>query len=75
MQLYSSTTDYITHNIAPGLGDVELTNDQALEIAQTMTEWHNEYDADGNILLGKSGLVERTDLDFWDVVAEVIGIK
>lgn len=62
MTTYTSTQDYITQNITPGLGDITLTEDQALEIAQTMTEWNE----DGQ-------LVERQDIEFWDVVADVIG--
>ena len=61
---YTSTQDYIEQNIAPGLGDVSLTDDQALEVAHAMTEW-----ADGEVL------VERQDVDFWDVVADVLGDK
>ncbi|MDY5785856.1 hypothetical protein [Corynebacterium sp.] len=63
MRTYTTTEDYITENITPGLGDVELTHEQALTIAQEMTEWNDEAGA----------LVERTDRDFWDVVAEVLG--
>ena len=62
MTTYTTTQDYIDQNIAPGLGDVTLTDDQALEVAQTMTE-SNE---DGQ-------LVERRDVEFWDVVADVLG--
>lgn len=61
MNTYTTTQDYIEQNITPGLGDIELTNDQALDIAQIMTEWNE----DGQ-------LVERQDIDFWDAVAEVI---
>lgn len=62
MRTYATATDYITQNIAPGLGDVELTHDQAMHVARRMTHW----DENGN-------LVERTDRDFWDVVADVLG--
>lgn len=61
MTTYTTTQDYITQNITPGLGDVELTDEQAQEVASRMTEWQD----------GK--LVERTDIDFWDVVADVLG--
>ena len=37
------------------------------EIARDMTEWHDEKDANGNILLNASGLVERDDADFWEI--------
>ena len=62
MTTYATTQDYITENITPGLGDVELTNEQAQEVAQRMTEW-NEH----------GQLVEREGVDFWDVVADVLG--
>lgn len=62
MTTYTTTQDYITQNIATGLGDVEITEEQALEIAQAMTEWNE----DGQ-------LIERQDADFWAVVADVLG--
>ena len=62
MTTYTTVDEYIEHNITPGLGDVELTRDQALEIAHRMTE----RTATGE-------LVERDDIDLWDVVAEVLG--
>lgn len=62
MTTYTTTQDYIDQNITPGLGDIELTNDQALEVAQAMTEWNE----DGQ-------LTEREDVNFWDVVADVLG--
>ena len=61
MTTYTTTQDYITQNIDTGLGDITLTDEQAQEIASRMTEWKD----------GK--LVERTDVDFWDVVAGVLG--
>lgn len=62
MTTYTTTQDYIDQNIATGLGDVEITEEQALEIAQAMTEWSE----DGQ-------LIERQDADFWAVVADVLG--
>lgn len=62
MTTYTTTQDYIEQNITPGLGDVELTDEQALEVAQRMTK----RTASGE-------LVERDDIDFWDVVADVLG--
>lgn len=59
---FATTQDYIEQNIAPGLGDIDLTNDQALEVAQRMTEWNNNGE-----------LTEREDVDLWDVVADVTG--
>lgn len=61
MTAYATTQDYIDQNIAPGLGDVTITDDQALTIAQEMTEWQDGV------------LVERGDRDFWSVVADVLG--
>lgn len=60
MTTYTTVDEYIEHNITPGLG-VELTRDQALEVAHRMTKWNNGQ------------LVEREDLDFWAVVADVLG--
>lgn len=64
MKTYATTADYIAENIAPGLGDVQLTHGQAVEVAQRMTE----YNDDGQ-------LVECDDEEFWDVVADVLGDK
>lgn len=61
MTTYTTANDYIAHNIATGLGDIDLTAEQAGEIADTMLDWR-----DGQ-------LVERDDIDFWDVVAQVLG--
>lgn len=60
---YATIADYITENIAPGIG-VELTDEQATEVAQRMTKWTVTRE-----------LVERDDVDFWDVVADVLGDK
>lgn len=62
MTTYTNTQEYIEQNLAPGLGDIELTQEQALEVAQAMTEWDDS-----------GRLVERQDMDFWDVVAKVLG--
>lgn len=62
MNTYTTTQDYIDQNIATGLGDIALTDEQALGVAQEMTEWNE----DGQ-------LVEREDADFWTVVADVLG--
>lgn len=61
MATYATTADYIEQNITPGLGDVELTNDQAQEVAHRMTEWNNGQ------------LEEREGMDFWDAIADVRG--
>lgn len=62
MRTYTTTQDYIDQNITTGLGDVELTDEQALQVAQSMTEWNEE-----------GQLVEREDADFWEVVATILG--
>ncbi len=62
MNTYTTTNDYIEQNITPGLGDVELTAEQALEVAQRMTKW-----------TAAGELVERDDVDFWQTVADVLG--
>lgn len=61
MTTYTTVDEYIEHNITPGLG-VELTRDQALEIAHRMTKWTVTRE-----------LVERDDVDFWETVADVLG--
>lgn len=71
--IYETAADYITENITPGLGDVELTNEQAQEVADKMLIHFGMADTAGHTTA--SGLVENPDLDFWDVVAEVIGDK
>ena len=77
MSFYTSTQDYIEKNIAPGLGDVELTDEQALEVAQRMTCYgpgYEEIECEGGVRYNYfSALYERTDRDFWDVVATVLG--
>lgn len=70
MQTYSSAYSYEEAVVIPALGD-EAGNYDTLAIAQEMLEWLTvpaatkpEWgDAD------KSGMVERTDVDFWEVAA------
>lgn len=64
MRTYTTATEYIEQHIAPGLGDVEITNEQASEIAQRMTDYNKE-----------GQLIEREDMNFWDVVADVLDDK
>lgn len=61
---YTTVEDYIEQNITPGLGDMEVTDEQALGIAQRMTEWNDE-----------GQLVECENVDFWYAVADVLGDK
>lgn len=70
MTTYATTQDYIDQNIATGLGDITLTDEQALEVAQEMTEWVEGSVSGYSYTPG--GLVEREDRNFWDVVAEVL---
>lgn len=69
MTIYTSTTDYITAVVSPALTDCDGEYDHEA-IAAAMTEWREEKNANGEILLDKSGLVEREDVDFWEIVAE-----
>lgn len=76
MRVYTTIDDYITENIAPGLGDVKLTDDQAQEVARRMTDFHDTYEVaqeDGSTATLRNVYTEREDLDFWDVVADVLG--
>lgn len=73
---FATTQDYIEQNIAPGLGDIDLTNDQALEVAQRMTDFHETYEVtqeDGLTATLRNVYTEREDVDLWDVVADVTG--
>lgn len=73
LELYTTIDDYIA-TFGYDLGEgVVLTREQALEIADEMCEWHEERDEDGNIVLNHCGYVERDDVEFWDVVARVLG--
>lgn len=69
MTIYTSTTDYITAVVSPALTNCDGDYDHEA-IAAAMTEWHEEKNTNGEILLDKSGLVEREDVDFWEIVAE-----
>lgn len=73
MTTYTTIQGYIDQNITPGLGDITLTDEQALEVAQEMTEWIEGSVSGYSYTPG--GLVERDDRNFWDVVADVLGDK
>lgn len=76
MRVYTTVHDYINANIALGLGDVELTYEQAQEVARRMTDFHETYEVtqeDGSTATLRNVYTEREDLDFWDVVADVLG--
>lgn len=38
-------------------------------IAEEISEWNEEYDADGHLLLNRRGFKIREDIDFWEVVS------
>lgn len=38
-------------------------------IAEEISEWNEEYDADGHLLLNRRGFTIREDIDFWEVVS------
>lgn len=68
MKIYTSINDYIEQVVNPALGEHAEDHDTQA-IAAQMTMWHNEYDADGNVILNKSGLKEAKR-DFWKLVEE-----
>ena len=76
MRTYTTINDYINANIAPGLDGVELTYEQAQEVAQRMTDFHDTYTTtqeDGTTRELRNVYTERTDRDFWEEVANVLG--
>ena len=64
--LYQTIDDYKEQVVIPSLGDYADEHDVDA-IADEMTEWHEEV-VNGNIMANKSGLVVRSDKDFWQVV-------
>lgn len=69
MQMYSSAYSYEEAVVIPALGD-DAGNYDTLAIAQDMLEWVTVPAADpswGDA--NQSGMVERTDVDFWEVAA------
>lgn len=38
-------------------------------IAEEISEWNEEYDAGGHLLLNRRGFTIREDIDFWEVVS------
>ena len=65
-RLYATTHDYITEVVAPAIGGTD--DDYALAIAHDMLERH-ETMRDGLVDANHTGYIERTDVDFWVVVA------
>lgn len=62
-RLYATTHDYIELVVMPAIGGT--ADDYALDIAHDMLERH-ETMRDG---LDHTGYIERSDVDFWEVVA------
>ena len=66
-RLYVSARDYIEEVVIPAL--VDLVDDYDLDaVASEMLERH-ETTRDGMVDTNHSGLRERDDLDFWEVIA------
>lgn len=66
--IYPTITDYRDQVVIPALG--EYADDYDTDaIAEHMTEWHDEVDTNRATIASQSGLIERNDLDFWNVVA------
>ena len=66
-RLYATTHDYIEEVVIPALGD--QVGDYDLDaVASEMLERH-ETTRDGTVDTNHSGLRERDDLDFWEVIA------
>lgn len=64
--IYQSIADVEAQIVEPALG--EHADDYDIRaIAEAITEWHDEYDDHGNILLNNSGLIEIDDIDFWAI--------
>ena len=71
--LYETAADFIAHTIAPGIGDVELTAEQAQEVANLMLTPATVQEAD--TATTHVGLVQDPRADFWEAVAQVLGDK
>lgn len=64
---YSTLTDLINQEIIPALG--ERVNDFDIDaIASAISEYHEETDEQGNILLNYCGYRMVEDADFWKIV-------
>lgn len=67
MQTYSSTYSYEESVVIPALGD-DAGDYDTLAIAQDMLEWNTVPSGEpGWGDANKSGMVERADVDFWEV--------
>lgn len=69
MQTYSSTSSYEESVVIPALG-ADAGDYDTLAIAQEMVEWVAvPADEEGWDSVNRSGMVEREDVDFWEVAA------
>lgn len=66
-RLYVTTHDYITEVVVPAIGGTD--DDYARDIAHDMLLRY-ESTRDGMVDANHSGYIERTDVDFWEVVAQ-----
>lgn len=70
MQTYSSAYSYEESVVIPALGD-DAGDYDTLAIAQEMLEWVTvPAEEPGWGAANRSGMVERTDVDFWGVAAK-----
>ena len=70
MQTYSSAYSYEESVVIPALGD-DAGDYDTLAIAQDMLEWVTiPAEEPGWGDANKSGMVERADVDFWDIAAK-----
>lgn len=65
-RLYVTTHDYIESVVIPAIGGT--ADDYALDIAHDMLERH-ETMRNGLVDANHTGYIERSDVDFWEVVA------
>lgn len=65
-RLYVTTHDYITEVVIPAIGGT--ADDYALDIAHDMLERY-ETTRDEMVDTNHTGYIERSDVDFWEVVA------
>ena len=76
IDIYTTIQDYADEVVTPALelsDEISPTHEQKQEIARAMTVWHDEYTPAGDINMNKSGFIENDTVDFWEVVAAVIG--
>lgn len=68
-QVFETTTDYEHEVVIPALG-ADASDYDTLAIAQEMVEWVTvPTSEEGWDSSNRSGMVERADVDFWEVAA------